>query len=138
VTPRLSNASSISPASTVSFYANIPSPLVHVAATITNAANNRSVTAKVSDRFFIAEDVPLDVGENRTLRSGISATDHVGNTREQTVQVSRGATGSNRITILAGNRQRGCIKSDLPRALKIAALDQFGNPLANMPITFDV
>jgi hypothetical protein len=138
VAPRLSSASSISPASTVSFYANIPNPLVHVTATITNAANNRSVTAKVADRFFIAEDVPLEVGENRRPRSGIVATDHVGNTREQTLQVSCVSTGSHRITMLADNRQRGGTKSDLPRTLKIAALDQYGNPLANMPITFDV
>ena len=54
------------------------------------------------------------------------------------LQVSRVATGSNRITILAGNRQIGGIKSELPKALEIAALDQYGNPLANMPITFDV
>ena len=131
MTPRLSSASSISFASTALFYANIPNPTV----TITNTANNRSATAKVADRFFIAEDVPLEVGENR-LR--ITATDHVGNTREQLLLVSRVATGSNRITILAGNRQKAGIKAELSKALEVAALDKDGNPLANMPITFDV
>jgi hypothetical protein len=110
---------------------NAPNPSV----TVTNTANNQSITAKVSDRFYIAEDVPLEVGTNR-LR--VIATDHVGNFREQTLQVNRVATGSNRLTVLAGNRQAGSIKAQLAKPLEIAALDKDGNPLANLPVTFDI
>lgn len=80
MTPRLSIASSIPLTSSASYYPNVPNPVV----TITNTANTRSVIAKVADRFFIAEDVALEVGEHR-LR--IVATDHVDNSREQMLQM---------------------------------------------------
>jgi hypothetical protein len=109
----------------------VPYPVVSVS----NNANTANVTAKVSDRFYIAEDLPLEIGNN-TLT--ITATDHVGNSRSQTVNITRIAAGSNRITLLSGNRQRGGINTQLPKALAIVALDKQGNPLANTAIQFDI
>jgi hypothetical protein len=67
-------------------------------------------TGKVSDRFFIVEDVALDVGQNNLL---VTATDWVGNARSQRLTVSRVNVGSNRITLAGGNRQRGALNTGL-------------------------
>jgi len=62
--------------------------------------------AQVSDRYYLASDVPLSVGEN-TLT--VVATDYLGNARTQEIKVSRIAVGSDRLTMLSGNNQRGAI-----------------------------
>jgi large repetitive protein len=92
-------------------------------------------TGKVSDRFFIVEDVALDVGQNNLL---VIATDWVGNARSQKLIVSRVNVGSNRITLAGGNRQRGALNTELAKPLIVTAIDRAGLPLANIPLTFEV
>lgn len=108
-----------------------PYPVV----TVTNGANGRSASAKVGDRFYIVEDVALEVGSNLLT---ISAVDHVGNRRSQQLNVTRIGAGSNRLTLLSGNRQRGALSTPVPKPLAIVALAKDGNPLANVAIAFDV
>ncbi|SHG67329.1 Ig-like domain-containing protein [Massilia sp. CF038] len=103
--------------------------------TVTNSANQKRVTAKVMDRFFSAEDVPLEVGAN-SLR--VSATDQVGNTRSKDVTITRIASGSKRLTILRGNHQRAPVDAELPQPLTIVALANDGNPLVGMAVRFDI
>jgi hypothetical protein len=112
-------------------WADVPYPQV----TVSNAANQQVRSAKVSDRFYIAEDIPLEVGAN-VLR--IAAIDHVGNARQQDITVTRIAAGSDRLTMLGGNRQRGALNSPLAKPLAVVALARDGNPLANTALTFDV
>ena len=68
----------------------------------------------------------------------VTATDQRGNARPQSVRVVRIAVGSKRITLLGGNRQAAPVKSELPQALQISAIDAQGNPLANLPVRFDI
>ena len=103
--------------------------------TVTNGANGKSVVAKVSDRFYIAQDLALEIGANVL---NVTARDHVGNSRQAEVAVTRIAAGSDRLTLLAGNRQRGALNAALPKPLAIVALARDGNPLANRSVTFDV
>lgn len=110
---------------------NAPNPVV----VVSNTSNNIKLSAKVGDRFYNAEDVPLELGLNNLV---VSAIDHVGNRREQELKVNRVAVGSNRITMLTGNRQKASINTELSKPLVVAAIDKDGNPLANLPISFDV
>jgi len=103
--------------------------------TITNTANQQSITAVVSDRYYFATDIPLEVGANDL---SVTATDQRGNARTKAVRVVRVAVGSKRITLLGGNRQSAPVKSELPQALQISAIDAQGNPLANLPVRFDI
>jgi hypothetical protein len=108
-----------------------PEPIVKVK----NAANDTTIDATTSDRYYVAADVPLEIGAN-TLT--VTATDAQGNVRRESVRVVRVAAGSRRITVLSGNRQNGAVASALPQPLTIAAIDKDGLPLANLPIRFDV
>jgi methionine-rich copper-binding protein CopC len=102
---------------------------------VVNTTTSQTITGKVSDRFFIAEDVPLDIGQNTIT---VTATDWMGNARTQSFDISRVNVGSNRITLLSGNRQRGATNTELGRPLSITAIDKDGLPIANLPIAFDV
>ncbi len=102
---------------------------------VLNTANQESVTATVSDRFYFASDLQLEVGANDLT---VTSTDQKGNARSKSVRVVRIAVGSKRITLLGGNRQSGAVKSALPQALQISAIDAQGNALANLPVRFDI
>ena len=91
--------------------------------------------SQVSDRYFLIPEVPLQIGAN-TLR--ITATDHLGNARSQDIQVSRIAAGSDRLTLLGGNRQSAAVNTELAKPLSIIALNAAGEPIANLPVNFDI
>jgi hypothetical protein len=109
----------------------VPYPSVAV----TNDTTGQTTTGKVSDRYYIVEDVALDVGQNELT---VTATDWVGNARSQKLIVSRVNVGSNRITLAGGNRQRGALNTELAKPLVVTAIDKNGVPLANVPLTFEV
>ena len=109
----------------------VPYPTV----TVANITTGLTTPGKVSDRFFIVEDVPLDVGQNELT---VTATDWVGNARTQKLIVSRVNAGSNRITLAGGNRQRGALNTELAKPLIVTAIDKAGLPLASIALTFEV
>ena len=112
----------------------VPYPKVTVA-NVTTGLTTPVYQGKVSDRYFIVEDIPLDVGQNELT---VTATDWVGNARSQKLTVSRVNVGSNRITLAGGNRQRGALNTELAKPLIVTAIDKAGLPLANVPLTFEV
>lgn len=112
-------------------WGDTPYPTVQVS----NSANGKSVTAKVQDRFYVAQDLALEIGNNRLQ---VVATDHVGNNRSREVNVTRIAAGSKRLTLLAGNRQQGGLNAELPKPLAVVALAADGNPLSNLAVNFDI
>jgi large repetitive protein len=103
--------------------------------TVKNLSNDSTVAAVVSDRYFFAQDLTLEVGSN-VLE--VKAIDSLGNSRTKTVTVSRIATGSKRIVAIGGNRQSSGARGALAQSFKVAALDSNGNALQNFPIRFDV
>ena len=102
---------------------------------VLNTANQESVMGVVSARFYFASDLQLEVGANALT---VTSTDQKGNARSKPVRVVRIAVGSKRITLLGGNRQTGAVKTNLPQALQISAMDAQGNPLSNLPERFDI
>ncbi|UXI68190.1 carboxypeptidase-like regulatory domain-containing protein [Tahibacter amnicola] len=108
---------------------NAPEPAVKV------SANGHTVTATVADRYYLARNVPLEVGSNTV---SVTATDVHGNARSQAVTVTRIAAGSRRLTLLSGDRQTGPVKQSLSAPLRIVAIDADGLPLADVPVHFDV
>ena len=103
--------------------------------TVSNLTNGAIVTANVSDIYYFAQAIPLAIGANALQ---ITATDAAGNSRLQTITVSRITVGSSRLTPLGGDHQIGALNIQLPQPLEVIALDNQGNPLANTPINFDV
>lgn len=103
--------------------------------TVKNLTNDSSVAAVVSDRYFIAQDLRLEVGSNELE---VKAIDSLGNFRTKSVAVSRIAVGSKRIVVISGNRQSTSARAALTQSLKVSATDSFGEPLQNFPIRFDI
>lgn len=110
---------------------NAPEPGV----IISNAANQQSVTASVSDRYYLGSSLPLEIGANVLT---VTATDALGNARSRNLRVTRVAAGSSRVTRLGGDRQSGLIGSTLAQPLSVAAVDAQGLPLAAHAIHFDI
>lgn len=110
---------------------NAPEPSVSVR----NLANSSTVNAQSTDRYFLALDVPLEVGDNPLQ---VSARDHLGNARTKEIHVTRIAVGSRRVTLVSGNRQSANIDQLLEQPLVVAAIDPEGLPIADLPIRFDV
>lgn len=110
---------------------NPPEPTVRV----TNLANGEAVDAAVGDRYFIAGDIPLEVGAN-TLR--VVASDAAGNARERMLEISRVFVGSDRLTEVSGDRQSALVNAELAQSLRVVALGADGAPLADLPVRFDV
>jgi len=111
--------------------ANAPEPSV----VVTNSGNAGIEIAQVADRYYLAHNVPLEVGLN-TLT--VTATDSVGNSRKKSTNIVRTSTGSRRITKLAGDGQTGPPGSVLPKPLTIVAIDAAGLPIVGMVVRFDV
>ncbi len=114
-------------------FAGAPEPVVTV---FVNGAEPAGVKpAQVADRYFVLTDVPLAIGENSVI---VTARDQFGNARSQEIRINRVAVGSSRLTPTGGNHQRGPIGTLLPKPLSVVALNAAGEPLAKLPIKFDV
>ncbi len=111
--------------------ANAPEPVVQ----IKNIANGQVVTAQTNDRYFVAKNIPIEVGANDLE---VKATDSAGNFRLSTLRVSRVAVGSKRITLLDGNHQSASVSTTLATPLTVSAIDETGNAIGNIPVRFDV
>lgn len=110
---------------------NAPEPQV----VVRNAANQQSVTALVTDRYYLGRELPLEIGANTIT---VTASDAQGNARSRELRVTRIAAGSSRVTLLGGDRQTGAVLAPLPQPLVVAAIDDQGLPLAGHSIHFDV
>jgi hypothetical protein len=110
---------------------NAPEPTV----VVRNAGNGAQVAAAAADRYYLGRDLPLEVGANTVT---VTATDAAGNARSRSVQVTRTAAGSRRITLLSGDRQAAPIGTELAQPLAVAAFDAEGQPLAGLPVRFDL
>lgn len=99
------------------------------------ASNMGSIAAMVGSKQFIARGVPLRLGTNNIT---VTAKDQVGNIRTTQLNVVRIAAGSERLTAYAGLGQTGIVGTALENPLTVAAMNARGEPLVNLPVTFDV
>ncbi|WP_396643040.1 carboxypeptidase regulatory-like domain-containing protein [Methylomonas sp. 2B] len=93
------------------------------------------IAASVANRSYLAENIPLGVGEN-TLK--IDAADNVGNTSSLSLQVSYQPLAPQHIALVGGQDQSGQINSVLAQALKVKLLDGANQAVAGKPVIFRV
>jgi hypothetical protein len=92
------------------------------------------VSAAVSNRSFMAEDVLLVPGQNVITAV---ATDRAGNTSQSSVTVTLvDANAQQHLLMVSGNGQSGLIGTVLPQPLLVQALNSAGQPMPNVPVTF--
>jgi len=92
------------------------------------------VSAAVSNRSFMAEDVLLVPGQNVITAV---ATDRAGNTSQSSVTVTLvDANAQQHLIMVSGNGQSGLIGTILPQPLVVQALNSSGQPMPNLPVTF--
>lgn len=91
--------------------------------------------AVVSNRTFLATDVPLDLGEN--LLTAV-AVDESGNVDQGTARVVReNPAGALRIEVAGGDLQQGMVRTLLPEPLQVAVRAADGTALAGRTVVFD-
>lgn len=100
-----------------------------------NSLNGVSVPGTVESDSFLIENLPLEVGDNEI---SVVAVDQLGNPRTRSIHVTRILVGSKRIVLSSGNKQLASASAELPEAIVVMAIDQNGDPLAAMPIRFDI
>jgi hypothetical protein len=93
------------------------------------------VVASVSNRSYLAENVPLQPGANTI---NISAADAVGNTEIKTIHVTYQPLAGAKIVSVSGQSQEAAIDTLLPQPLVVSLLDQHGAPVANKVVVFRV
>jgi hypothetical protein len=91
--------------------------------------------AEVSNRAFLARNVPLNPGANSII---VVATDQGGNTTTATTHVTYDAAARAKIVKISGDNQSGGIASTLPAPLVVRLVDSAGAPAANRAVTFEV
>lgn len=93
------------------------------------------VAADVADRYFQVSDLPLKPGKNTLL---VRAVDHLGNAREQKIDVIRADLGVAGLIMESGHNQTGDANTELANPFSVLALNDKGEPLANLPVKFEV
>ena len=94
------------------------------------------IPANVSNRSYLAADVPLSPGLNTITASGI---DKAGNTASATVVVNfQEVLGEPQINLVSGNNQTAEIGGQLPQPLVVALVDAAGVPVAGETVVFEV
>lgn len=91
--------------------------------------------AVVSNRTFLASDVPLVLGDN-TIQA--VARDRVGNSITTQIVVRRLPANQATIQVLTGNNQSGPIGSPLSSPLVARVVNAAGAPVANAEVLFSV
>ncbi len=94
------------------------------------------VSATVSNRSFVAPNVPLSPGLNTIT---LTATDQGGNVATTSTQVTYDSSATSaRITATSGNLQQAMISATLPQALTVRLYDSAGLPAAGRLVQFRV
>lgn len=93
------------------------------------------VTASVSNKTFMVDELPLVEGNN--VITAIAA-DQTGNTASTSINVTLDLTANKKIEMLSGNNQTGVIGSQLSEPLLVILSDADGLPAANKIVIFKV
>ncbi|WP_347986708.1 carboxypeptidase-like regulatory domain-containing protein [Methylomonas sp. AM2-LC] len=106
----------------------------------TVAQNQASVTvngiaATISNRSYLAQNVPLAVGLNTLV---IVASDNLGNTSNLSLNVTYQPTQPQHIELVSGQNQTAVINTALPKPLSVKLLDANGKPVVNKPVVFRI
>jgi hypothetical protein len=93
------------------------------------------VTAEVENGSFRADDVPVAEGAGTITTV---ATDVAGNTASAVIEVTGNLASNAMIFMVSGDGQAGVVQNPLSQPLVARTLDNTGQPVAGMPVTFRV
>lgn len=123
---------------------NIPSIAVSglindiVRGTVSEADANvtvNGIAASVSNRSYLAQNIPLQEGPNTITVTG---ADQVGNVGTASITVNYQPLVGQRIELLSGQNQGGPIRSSLAAPLAVKLMDDADQPLVNKNVIFRV
>lgn len=94
------------------------------------------IAADVSNRSYLAADVPLVPGINTITAIGV---DQGGNSAQTSIIVTRqDLTGHPQLNLVSGNNQSATISSPLPDPLIVALTNSTGLPVPNQTVIFEI
>lgn len=93
------------------------------------------VAATVANRSYLAENIPLSVGENTIT---IEAADQVGNTEQKTFKLIYQPVDGKHLEIVSGQNQTAQIDTKLAQPLKVKVLDGDDQPVVGKQVVFRV
>jgi len=93
------------------------------------------VAASVEKGTFVAEDVPLVIGQNTVTAVG---RDAVGNEKSASISVERRTPTGIAVRVHSGDAQAGVVGEELAEPLVVEVSDDGGSPLAGRVVTFVV
>ncbi|MGA7410119.1 MAG: choice-of-anchor X domain-containing protein [Bryobacteraceae bacterium] len=91
--------------------------------------------AQVSNRSFQATSVPLSIGNNTVVATGV---DRAGNAGSASITVTRIEATQTHLRVVSGNNQTGSINAPLGQPLVVQLLDGAGTPMASQTVVFAV
>ncbi len=94
-----------------------------------------SLSTQVTNRTFVASSIPLQLGANTITAT---ARDRAGNFATTSINVVRQTVTQPTLGIVSGNNLTGSIRTLLAAPLVVQALNGMGQPIANMPVVFQV
>ena len=93
------------------------------------------IPGSVSNRSYLAQNIPLQIGENTITVTG---SDQVGNVGTASIKVTYQPLIGQRIELQTGQNQAGPIRSVLSEPLVVKLVDDNDQPLANKQVIFRV
>ncbi|MBF0286972.1 MAG: carboxypeptidase-like regulatory domain-containing protein [SAR324 cluster bacterium] len=94
-----------------------------------------SISAAVSNRSYLATEVPLQEGKNIIT---VSASDQVGNVNSTQMTIHYKPPESNHLELLSGQSQSGVIGAVLPQPFQVRLVDRNNIPLVGKKVVFRV
>ena len=93
------------------------------------------VTASIANRSFMAQNVPLQTGNNTITVQGV---DQVGNSGQYSISLTYQPLVGRYLEIVGGQNQSAAINSELAAPLSLKVLDDADQPVANKNVVFRV
>ncbi len=93
------------------------------------------VTASISNRSYMAENIPLQSGENTITVQGV---DQVGNSSDYSISLNYQPLVGRHLELVGGQNQTAPINGNLPQPISLKVLDDANQPVVNKNVVFRV
>lgn len=93
------------------------------------------ISASVSNKTFMVENLPLVEGENVITAT---AADQTGNTAGTSIGVTLDLSANKKINMVSGNNQTGTVNTPLPEPLAVSLTNADGTPAVGKTVIFKI